>query len=164
MRKGSSTAWSGARIAFAFCSALLLAAAQAAELGDCYDGDTCTLWEPQGRYKVRLHCIDAPEMDQQPWGSMARGALLDRIGRADVQVRVRQQDKYGRWVAELWRGGLNINLDLVRAGYVAADPKHCHDPAYWLAQRQAQDARAGIWRVAGWQQQPWEWRRLKRQK
>lgn len=161
MREGSSTAWSGARIAFAFCSALLLAAAQAAELGDCYDGDTCTLWGPQGRYKVRLHCIDAPELGQRPWGQRAREALLSRV-RAGVEVRIVDTDRYGRSVARLYGIGGDVGLALVREGMAVVYREHCHDTRYDEAEAAARRARLGVWAEPGLQQLPWVWRKAYR--
>lgn len=130
----------------------------------CHDGDTCTLVCAGERVKVRLHCIDAPEMAQVPWGAQSRDHLRERatIG-ATVDLVSVTRDKYGRTVGVLLRDGVNLNLNQVQAGWAAVYPKYCADPVYYQAQADAQAHGRGIWRVEGEQQRPWDWRRGNRQ-
>jgi endonuclease YncB( thermonuclease family) len=81
------------------------------------DADTITVLEGSRRIKVRLACIDAPETSQSPYGMNSRGALqgLLPIG-SEVTLKTKTVDRYGRSVAEVLKGGSNINQTLVRSG------------------------------------------------
>lgn len=129
----------------------------------CHDGDTCTLVCAGERVKVRLHCIDAPEMAQESWGAQSRDHLRERatIGAMIDLVSV-TRDKYRRTVGVLLRDGVNLSLNQVQAGWAAVYPKYCADPVYYQAQEDARAHGRGIWRVEGEQQQPWAWRHRSR--
>ena len=149
-------------LALAACSA---SADERCTLDNCHDGDTCTLICSGERVKVRLHCIDAPEIAQEPWGKESRDYLRQRVAQgAAVDLRSVTRDKYGRTVGVLLLNGVNLNLNQVQAGFAAAYPKYCAEPVYYQAQDDAQTQRRGIWREAGAQQQPWEWRAEKKRK
>ena len=81
------------------------------------DGDTLRVQDRGSTITVRLACIDAPEMAQSPWGQQARQQLqpLAPVG-STVELRVKATDRYGRTVAELGRGGRNLNQALVASG------------------------------------------------
>ena len=81
------------------------------------DGDTVRVLDGQQRVTVRLACIDAPEMSQQPYGVRSRQFLQDLlpIG-SDVTVRIQTKDRYGRMVAELINNQGNINQHMIRRG------------------------------------------------
>ncbi len=125
----------------------------------CHDGDTCTLVCAGERVKVRLHCIDAPEIGQANWGKLSRDYLNRRApARKAVELVRMTRDKYGRTVGVLLFDGVNINLNQVQAGWAAAFPKYCKEPVFYQAQENAQANRRGIWQTDGQQQKPWEWR------
>lgn len=131
------------------------------EITGCHDGDTCTLQLQGHTLKVRVFCIDAPELGQGPWGESARKAINAEV-RGTIRVLIDGHDKWGRPVAELIReDGWNLGLELVRAGYAAVYPKFCDEALYYTAEDQARKARLGIWRQDGAQQRPWEWREVK---
>lgn len=136
------------------------------EVTRCYDGDTCTLQCQDERVKVRLHCIDAPEMKQAPWGKMSRDYLRQRAtpGATVDLVRMGQNDKYGRAVGVLLLDGVNLNLNQVHAGQAAVYPKYCTDPVFYQAQEDAKAYRRGIWQEDGEQQAPWDWRKKAKNK
>lgn len=130
----------------------------------CHDGDTCTLHCGIGsdtvrRIKVRLHCIDAPEIGQDPWGRWGARAMRQYApAGARVEFEALKIDKYGRTVGVLRSKEVNLNLELVRQGLAAVFEKYCAEPAFYDAQEQARAARRGIWSQPGMQQRPWEWR------
>lgn len=131
----------------------------------CHDGDTCTLVCTGERIKVRLHCIDAPEIGQAPWGKMSRDYLQQRAPAGSaVELVSMTQDKYGRTVGVLLLDGVNLNLNQVHAGWAAAYPKYCSEPAFYQAQENAKSYRRGIWHQDGEQQKPWDWRKSDRNK
>lgn len=134
-------------------------------LDHCHDGDTCTLICAGERVKVRLHCIDAPEIGQAPWGGMSRDYLKQRAPAGSaVELVSMTRDKYGRTVGVLLLDGVNLNLNQVQAGWAAAYPKYCAEPVFYQAQENAQAHRRGIWQQDGEQQRPWDWRKSDRNK
>lgn len=111
---------------------------------------------------IRLACIDAPEMDQRPYGAMAREALqrLAPVG-TEVVLQIQTTDRYGRSVAEVYRGGENVNLAMVRQGDAFAYLEYlaqCDALKYLQAENQAQSQRTGVWTPTGGITRPWEWR------
>ena len=86
----------------------------------CYDGDTCTTTEGE---KIRLACIDTPELrgrkaDPIP-AKAARNYLNDLVAGSTVTIRRITEDRYGRTVAELSKGPMNIQEDLVEKGFAS---------------------------------------------
>lgn len=143
-----------------------------------YDGDTIIL-ECEGWTKhqsTRMQCVDAPEMDQEPWGERARNHLADLLGgdfkkvrrwgreylepRAQVVLDIEQldTDRYGRPVVRYFHQGRNINLAMVQNGALAVYPKYCREDQYYKAQDKAKREDRGIWVDHGLQRRPWEWR------
>ena len=138
--------------------------AEGCEVIRIYDGDTMTLRCPQSAdaVKVRMYCIDTPEMQQKPWGTMARDYLRQH---SDQYVRLVaiDRDRYGRVVGEVYnQNGKNLNLMQVRNGQAAVYQQYCEKPAYQRAEQQAQQEKLGIWAQRGSQQRPWDWRKQQR--
>ena len=84
----------------------------------CYDGDTCTTTNGE---KIRLACIDTPELkgkraDPIP-AEKARDFLNNLLINEEVSIRRITKDRYGRTVAELFDGNINIQKHLVDKGY-----------------------------------------------
>lgn len=128
-----------------------------------HDGDTLTAFCPkEGKIRVRLYCIDAPELAQKPWGYRARDRLRELAGR-EVTIVPITRDQYGRMVGivQKRRSG-NLNLKLVEEGWAAVYERYCKDRAFYEAQEQARRFKRGIWQVAGLHQRPWEFRRSRR--
>ncbi|KAB2936532.1 MAG: thermonuclease family protein [Candidatus Contendobacter sp.] len=126
-----------------------------------YDGDTLTASCPAGEVKVRVFGIDAPEMKQEPWGDRSREAFRGLLPRRDpVRLRVIDQDRYGRVVAQVFAGERDTGLEMVRQGRAVMYEQYNDSPAYRQAQAEAQQARRGIWEKPGGQQDPATWRRL----
>jgi micrococcal nuclease len=81
------------------------------------DGDTIRVRTGNKTVTVRLACIDAPEMKQNPWGqqSSARLKQLLPVGQA-ITLRPVETDKYKRLVAEIYVGNRSINVNMVQEG------------------------------------------------
>ena len=84
----------------------------------CYDGDTCTTTNGE---IIRLACIDTPELkgkraDPIP-AEKARDFLNNLLIDEEVSIRRITKDRYGRTVAELFNGNINIQKLLVDKGY-----------------------------------------------
>lgn len=126
-----------------------------------FDGDTLAASCPSGQIKVRVFGIDAPEMKQEPWGDRSREALrglLPRLGA--IKLRVMDQDRYGRTVAQVVAGDQDLGLEMVRQGWAIVYQQYNDSPLYQQAQAEAKQARRGIWVKSGSQQDPAAWRRL----
>ena len=147
---------------------LLLTAlpAQAATIVSIGDGDTLRMVDSGRQVTIRLACIDAPEMAQGVHGQQSRALLasLAPVG-ADVTLKVVDTDRYGRTVAEISRGGQNVNLRMVRRGQAFAYRQYlsnCDPTAYLGAERGAEVDRLGVWSVPGGIQRPWDFRHGRR--
>ncbi|MEB3325288.1 MAG: thermonuclease family protein, partial [Cyanobacteriota bacterium] len=136
----------------ALCAAAALlsaSAASAATVLSVGDGDTLRVRDRGQQVTIRLACIDAPEMAQAPHGARSRELLkrLAPVG-AEVSLRVQTTDRYGRTVAEMFRGGVNLNLLIVHRGGAFAFQRYlaqCHALSYLRAERQAEVQRIGVW-------------------
>lgn len=124
------------------------------------DGDTISGQDGAGqRVRVRVLGIDAPELahDGKPaqcGAEAARDALRSLVLHQRVTLtndpRADQIDRYGRRLAYVDLGGLDVALHQVEAGYAAAwHPRSEARPArhanYQDAERAAQKASAGAW-------------------
>lgn len=123
------------------------------------DGDTIGVLVDKEEHKIRLHGIDAPER-KQDFGARARQYASELAFGKDVRVDVQYRDRYGREVAEVFLpDGRSMNHELVRAGfawwYEEYAPK---DKTLAALQREAQQARRGLWRDPH-PQAPWEFRK-----
>jgi endonuclease YncB( thermonuclease family) len=134
--------------------------AQTCRVDQVLDGDSLRL-SCRGKVKeVRLHCIDAPERDQLPWGNQSRSHLR-KIAPREVDLVALELDRFGRTVGDVYAPGAGrrlLNLEQVRAGQAAVYAHYCTDGRYLRAQREAREARRGIWSRPGEQQTPWTFR------
>jgi endonuclease YncB( thermonuclease family) len=130
------------------------------------DGDTLRVQELGRTMTVRLACIDAPEMAQNPWGQQARQQLqaLAPIGSA-VELRSKATDRYGRQVAEVSRAGRNLNQALVSSGNAFVYWQYiggCDRQTYGRLETDARLRRVGVWVTPGGITRPWDFRRTRR--
>jgi len=79
------------------------------------DGDTIRVSQGRENIIVRLVCTDAPETAQVPWGKQSAAKLKELlpIGQP-VTLRVVDRDRYGRTVAEVFKGSNSVNLQMVK--------------------------------------------------
>ena len=123
------------------------------------DGDTLTvLTQTQQQVRVRLAEIDTPEA-AQPYGSRARQELSELAFGKDVQVAVRDTDRYGRTVGRVSAGGQDVNAEMVRRGAAWVYRQYSRDAALLAVEAEARAARRGLWALPEAQRvPPWEWR------
>ena len=114
---------------------------------------------------VRLHGLDAPELDQIFWwrgeriacGMMALAALEALTAGIELRCRVVERDRHGRLVAKVFSpDGVDLGRRLVLAGWALAYRQYSTD--YVDAEAEARRARRGLWR--GTFAKPWEWRSI----
>lgn len=130
-------------------------------INSVHDGDTMRLTCDDQKIKVRLYCIDTPELAQRPWGIESRDYLRSQVGEK-VDLIEHGKDRYGRILAEVFSDGKNLNLVLVRTGNAAVYTKYCKLDAYYQAEQQAKRDQIGIWSKPGLHQMPWAWRKKNR--
>ena len=115
------------------------------------DGDTLTL---SGGAKVRLVQIDAPELQSDCYGRAALRALIDLAPKGThvtlvADPELDERDVHGRLLRYVYRGGMNVNVELVRRG--AASPYYFRKERGGFAGElddaveDARDRRAGYW-------------------
>lgn len=151
------------RLAACVAVLLLLAAhATASELTGTvvgvHDGDTITVKSDGRTRRIRLACIDAPELGQS-FGSRAKQRLSDLVMRRTVRVDVVDEDDYGRLVGRVLTDDGDANLAMVRAGFAWHYRYHCpRDAALAEAEKDARAERRGLW-VENDPVPPYRWRR-----
>jgi micrococcal nuclease len=132
-----------------------------------YDGDTVGA-VVNGRFeKIRLLGIDAPEMEQKPWGRKSRdctGALLKAsTSRVSLEYDLEQRDKYGRILAYIWtQDGKMLNEEILRKGCAVLftfPPNVKYAGRFRAAQKKARDLKAGLWGENGLHERPYEFRK-----
>ena len=171
---GSVTASRTSRPAAWLLGCALLAVAAAC---DSADGDTltCTVRSVhdgdsmrvrcsarQDNVRLRLDQIDAPEIEQT-YGIKARDHLRALCPRGqEVEIRIHGKDQYGRLLGDARCGGQNISEALVAAGSAWAYKRHVRDPELTRLEREARQARRGLW-AQGNAEPPWQWRYHNRQ-
>ena len=137
-------------------------AAGPATLVSVGDGDTIRVTDAKGqKVTIRMACIDAPETAQGESGTQATLVLKQLLGAGPVEIRPQTVDRYGRTVAEVYAGGRNVNLEMVRLGMAYAYRQYlsgCDENAYLGAEAQAERNRQGVWRW-GNEVKPWDFRK-----
>jgi micrococcal nuclease len=129
------------------------------------DGDT-VLFKPdhygaasRAFLKIRLADIDAPERDQ-PYGEASARALAAWVLDQHVEVDTVATDVYGRTIARIRAGALQVNGELVRQGYAWASTWSRSNAALREAQQAARRARRGLWQDDS-PTPPWSWRQAR---
>ncbi len=126
------------------------------------DGDTIKVLVEERTIKVRLAEIDTPERGQ-PWASRAKQALSDKVFGEEIEVRVRNTDRYGRTVGHVWIGDRHINREMVSGGHAWVYRKYLDDKTLLDEESHAQANRLSLWGLPDAERvPPWEWRRGKR--
>jgi micrococcal nuclease len=88
------------------------------------DGDTITVMHNGVGEKIRLYGIDTPEK-RQDFGSKAKWFLSDLVFKKVVEVQPQDTDRYGRTVGIVFVSGLNVNREIVKAGYAWVYQRYC---------------------------------------
>jgi len=124
------------------------------------DGDTLTLLVAGNRQvKIRLAEIDTPE-SHQPYGQKAKQALAGLVFSKTITADVQTTDRYGRSVARVYAGTLDVNAELVRSGTAWVYRKYAKDPSLYELEEQAREKKRGLWALPENQRiPPWEWRK-----
>lgn len=137
------------------------------------DGDTFITTINNKKEKIRMKCIDAPEIKQtficfdgakKEIGVEARGYLGRILSKSDViTLKCNDgRDKYGRLTCEVLNdNGESINLQMIKSGYAYAMPSKCFSQIEGMMslgyQELAKFSQIGLWQYGAWEE-PWGWR------
>ena len=123
------------------------------------DGDTITILDAnQTQHKVRLYGIDTPEY-KQPYSRAATKTLAGLVEGEGVGVDVKDTDRYGRTVGVIYKGNVNVNLQMVKSGYAWWYKRYAPlDDDLRMAEERARIDKLGLWAEPD-PIPPWEWRR-----
>lgn len=153
------------RAAFALC--LVAACAAGTPANETFDasavhlrdGDSLIVSTGDVQRELRIAEIDTPERGQ-PWGKRAKQALAQLVEGRTLRVEVIDRDRYGRDVSKIWVGETCVACELVRGGHAWAYRDYLQNPELLRFEREAREARRGLWSLpASEQVPPWEWRR-----
>lgn len=96
-----------------------------ADIISVHDGDTCTAIVDLGmrvsvEITIRLYGINAPEVrgGHRLRGIESRDFLRSKVLMKSVIIKTYKDktEKFGRWLAEIWLDGVNINQEMVLNG------------------------------------------------
>ena len=125
-----------------------------------YDGDTLTLQNNNGIYKIRLAGIDAPE-SRQAYGNVSRNYLYNMVRDRFVYAEVHDKDRYGRYVAKIMLDNTDVNAEMLRAGLAWHYKQYDKNPEYARLEQEAKRNRRGLW-IEKNSIPPWIYRKSKK--
>lgn len=128
-----------------------------------YDGDTFTcLIDAKQQVKVRMAEIDTPE-SKQPYGTKSKQALSDLVFGKHVELKMQDTDRYGRIVARVYVGSIDVNAQLVAKGAAWVYRQYNKDKSLIGIEKQAVASKRGLWSLPESERMPpWEWRKAGR--
>lgn len=143
-----------------FCISLFSAEMTGKVVG-IYDGDTITIIDDldQGKFKIRLYGIDAPEK-KQDFGQKAKQHLSSLIFNKVVKIKFTEIDRYGRIVGKIFLNDIEINIEMLKAGLAWHYSRYDQTSTYINAEKQARTEKRGIWSIKN-SIPPWEYRKHK---
>lgn len=160
----SGGAWRCAVLTLFLAAASLHAATLDGLVVGVADGDTLTLLDGDRRqHKIRLAGIDAPEKGQD-FGQRSKQSLSGLAYRRYVRAEVSKRDRYGRSVAKVLWGTLDVNLEQVRRGLAWHYKEYEREQSaadrhrYSEAENEAKAYRRGLWALPH-PIEPWQHRR-----
>lgn len=160
--------WPALKVVALACLLAVVPASLAGELAGrvvgITDGDTLTvLVDERRQVKIRLTGIDAPE-SRQPFGQVAKRALSGLAFQKAAVVQFEKQDRYGRVIGKVLVDGVDLNLQMVKAGLAwwyrkySAEQSGPDQATYEAAEGEARTAKRGLW-VDPNPIPPWDWRK-----
>lgn len=135
--------------------------AQSCTIRRVVDGDTFVCRD--GR-RVRLLLIDAPELDQRPYGDSARAVarrLLPPGTSVRLEIDVQPEDRYRRLLAYAYADAVFVNREMVRRGMavVLVVPPNVRElDALRAAADSARSERRGLWSGSAFDCRPVDYR------
>lgn len=100
--------------------------------------------------RVRLIGVEAPDLQQRPWGEAAKERLEEIIDEKPVLLEsdLEVKDQYERQLAYVWQDGVLLNEKILAEGYglfLSRSLNHKYDRRLERAQEYARVMGLGIW-------------------
>lgn len=125
-----------------------------------FDGDTIEILDANKQtLRIRFNGIDAPEK-AQAFGNAAKQYLSDLCYKKQVRVVIRDVDRYGRSIGDVYLNGTHLNREMVRAGLAWHYKQYSKDEELARLENEARLNKVGLWRESD-PMPPWNFRRLK---
>lgn len=125
------------------------------------DGDSIVvLVNEKEQVRVRLEGIDCPEK-KQDFGQKARQATADLCMGQEVVIQKTGQDVYGRTLAYVYAGGVNVNKELLKRGLAWHFKRYNKDKELAHLEAKARRKKVGLWSQPN-PTPPWEFRKKKK--
>ena len=122
------------------------------------DGDTFDLMFEEKKIRVRMFGIDSPERGQA-FNVKAKEFTASLIAGKDVNVIIRNKDRYGRFVCDVYLDDSTyVNAEIVKAGYAWHFTRYSNDVELAQLQDEARDDKRGLWQDPS-PLPPWEYRK-----
>ena len=138
-----------------------------------YDGGTVKAQDHDIEIKVRLVGIDASEISRkkrepgQQYSQQAKKQLARLVLNKSVDIKGYGLDRFNRVLGVIYIGEQNINFEMVKAGlaevYRGLAPHKFELTPYWKAEKEARDAKKGMWALGDKYISPKDWRRMHRE-
>lgn len=120
------------------------------------DGDTIKVLENKVEYKIRFNAIDAPEKSQV-YGQKSKEFLSSLIFGKEVIVEVKDKDKYGRYVSDIFLGNRYINAEMIENGFAWHYKQYSKDKKLAELEDKARENKLGLWAISN-PTSPWDFR------
>ena len=146
-KKGKNTMKKALSILLLAISLLTLSAAEIrGKVVAITDGDTIKVLDDldKGVLKIRLNKIDAPEK-KQAFGQKSKQYLSNLVFGKQVIIRFKEIDRYGRILGLIYINGVEVNLQMVKAGMAWHYSYYDKTPAYIEAEKKARASKVGLW-------------------
>lgn len=143
---------------FAVCM-LSGAAWSETSIGKCvrvYEGDTIAVIRDDEEIDVRFDAVDCPEKTQEFFEESTRFTSNLLLGH-EVLLDIKNQDRYGRYIARVKIGYRDVSLELVKAGMAWHFKRFSNDEKLAAAEEEARAKKIGIWSLAN-PIPPWDFR------
>lgn len=122
------------------------------------DGDTIVvLTKDKKQVKIRLEGIDCPESNQD-FGNRAKQLVSDLCFGKEVTIVKSGEDNYGRTLAFVFAGDVNVNKELIKQGMAWHYKKYNTDKELARLEEQARKNKIGLWSQPN-PVAPWDFRK-----
>lgn len=127
------------------------------------DGDTVRVRTlAQAPLTLRLAQIDAPE-SAQPWSKRSKQLLASLLAQGQICIISQSTDRYGRSVAQLYAGPIDVNREMIARGGAWAFRRYLNDRTLIAVEARARARRAGLWSMPDAEIiAPWDYRAARR--
>ena len=110
------------------------------------DGDSFYLKSGNRTYRIRMYGIDAPELHQE-YGIDSKQYLEYIILNENIDVKVMDEDKYGRKIGKVFYKSKDINLQMLESGNAWLYEYYAkNERKYKKAFKNARENKIGLWK------------------